>query len=72
MLKTELVAKVAENAGLSKTQADAAINALVETITEALVSGDKISLKGFGTVVTGTLLGGKIKKDQEAFLYRCL
>ncbi len=49
MLKTELVAKVAENAGLSKTQADAAINALVETITEALVSGDKISLKGFGT-----------------------
>ena len=27
------------------------------------------TLKGFGTVVTGTLLGGKIKKDQEAFLY---
>lgn len=27
------------------------------------------TLKGFGTVVTGTLLGGKIKKEQEAFLY---
>lgn len=27
------------------------------------------SLKGFGTIVTGTLLGGKIKKDQEAYLY---
>lgn len=27
------------------------------------------SLKGFGTIVTGTLLGGNIKKDQEAYLY---
>lgn len=27
------------------------------------------SLKGFGTIVTGTLLGGSIKKDQEAYLY---
>lgn len=27
------------------------------------------TLKGFGTVVTGTLLGGRIKKEQEAFLY---
>lgn len=49
MNKTELVEKVAEAAGLNKTQADAAINALVDTLTDVLKAGDKITLKGFGT-----------------------
>ena len=49
MNKTELVEKVAESAGLTKTQAEAAINAFVETITDGLKAGDKITLKGFGT-----------------------
>lgn len=49
MKKTELVEKVATSAGLTKTQADAAINAMVEALTEVLEAGDKISLKGFGT-----------------------
>ena len=49
MNKTELVEKVAESAGLTKTQAEAAINAFVETITAGLKAGDKITLKGFGT-----------------------
>ena len=49
MNKTELVEKVAESAGLTKTLAEAAINAFVETITDGLKAGDKITLKGFGT-----------------------
>lgn len=49
MNKTELVEKVATSAGLTKTQADAAVNALVATLTDVLKSGDKITLKGFGT-----------------------
>ena len=49
MLKTELISKVAEKSGLTKIQADAAMNAMIETITEALAEGDKISLKGFGS-----------------------
>ena len=49
MKKTELVEKVAETTGLPKTQAEAAINAFVSTITDALKEGDKINLKGFGT-----------------------
>ena len=49
MKKTELVEKVAETTGLPKTQAEAAINAFVTTITDALKEGDKINLKGFGT-----------------------
>lgn len=49
MNKTELVEKVADNAGLTKSQAEAAVNAFVETLTDVLVAGDKIALKGFGT-----------------------
>ena len=49
MNKTQLVEKVATSAGLTKTQADAAVNAFVETLTDVLKAGDKITLKGFGT-----------------------
>lgn len=49
MNKTELVEKVVASTGLSKTQADAALNAFVEAVTDALKTGDKVSLKGFGT-----------------------
>lgn len=49
MNKTEFVEKVAENAGLTKVQAEAAVNAFVDTLTDVLKSGDKINLKGFGT-----------------------
>ena len=49
MNKTELVAAVAEKAGLSKKDADAAVAAFVATVEEALKKGDKVSLVGFGT-----------------------
>ena len=49
MNKTELVANVAEKAGLSKKDAEKALSAVIESIEEALVEGDKIQLIGFGT-----------------------
>ena len=49
MKKAELTAIVAEKAGLTKKDADAAISAVVEAVTEALVKGDKVQLVGFGT-----------------------
>ena len=49
MNKTELIAAVAENAGLSKKDSEAAIKALTEVITDALKSVDKVQLVGFGT-----------------------
>lgn len=49
MNKTELIAEVAEKAGLTKKDADAAVKAVVDAITEALVKGDKVQLVGFGT-----------------------
>ena len=48
MNKTELIAEVALKAGLSKKDAEKAVNAAVDTITEALVNGDKVQLVGFG------------------------
>ncbi len=49
MNKTELVAAIAEKAQISKKDADKAVAALIETVTETLKSGDKIQLVGFGT-----------------------
>ena len=49
MNKTELVANVAEKAGLSKKDAEKALSAVIESVEEALVEGDKVQLIGFGT-----------------------
>jgi DNA-binding protein HU-beta len=47
--KTELVANVAEKAGLTKKDAEKAVNALFSSIEEALVKKDKVQMIGFGT-----------------------
>ncbi|EEQ48581.1 HU family DNA-binding protein [Selenomonas flueggei] len=47
--KQELVANVAEQASLTKKDAEKAVNALFETIKGALSEGDKVQLIGFGT-----------------------
>lgn len=49
MNKTELIDAMAEKTGLTKKNAEAALNAFVETVSEQLVKGDKVSLVGFGT-----------------------
>ena len=48
MNKTELIAEVAKKAGLSKKDAEKALNATLETVAETLVKGDKVQLVGFG------------------------
>ena len=52
MNKTELIAAVAENTGLSKKDSDAAVNAVLNTITEMLKADEKIQLVGFGSFET--------------------
>lgn len=49
MLKTELVALVAENAGLTSRQASECVASFIEQITNALARGEKVSLIGFGS-----------------------
>lgn len=52
MNKTELIAEVANKAGLSRKDAEKVLGAVVETITEAVVKGDKVQLVGFGSFET--------------------
>jgi DNA-binding protein HU-beta len=49
MNKSELIDAVATSAGLTKVDAAKAIDALVETIVEAVANDDGVSLVGFGT-----------------------
>ena len=48
MNKAELIATVAEVAGLSKKDSEKAVNATFDAITAALEKGEKVSLVGFG------------------------
>lgn len=52
MNKTELINVVAEKAAISKKDATATVAAVFDAIEEALVSGDKVQLIGFGTFET--------------------
>ena len=49
MNKTDLIAAVAEKAGLAKTDTKKALEAFVATVSEELAKGEKIALIGFGT-----------------------
>ncbi|HIQ83133.1 MAG TPA: HU family DNA-binding protein [Candidatus Pullichristensenella stercorigallinarum] len=49
MNKVTLVAKIAEKSGLSKKQAELALGAFIDSVTEALKEGDKVQMMGFGT-----------------------
>ena len=48
MNKTELVEAIASSTEMTKTDVDKVVTAFVDVVTEALVKGDKVSLKGFG------------------------
>jgi DNA-binding protein HU-beta len=49
MKKDELVSAIAESTDLSKADADRALKAVVDAITGAVASGDKVQIPGLGT-----------------------
>ena len=49
MNKNELITKVADSSGLSKTDAGNAVDSVIESIVGALKAGDDVRLVGFGT-----------------------
>jgi DNA-binding protein HU-beta len=51
--KADLVNAMAEKAGLSKTDAEKALKAFTDAVTEALKAGEKVALVGFGTFSVG-------------------
>lgn len=68
MNKTELIAAVAEKAGMSKKDSEKAVNAAFDTITEALAAGDKVQLVGFGAFEVkerGARIGRNPKTKEE-------
>jgi DNA-binding protein HU-beta len=52
MNKTELVSEIAKNSGLTKTDSEKALNALIVSVETALKKGDDVRLVGFGTFTT--------------------
>lgn len=52
MNRTDLIAAIAEKAGMTKKDAEAALSATLEAITNTLKKGDKVQLVGFGTFET--------------------
>ncbi len=49
MNKSELIAAIAEKAGLSKKDSEKALNAFIDSVVDVLKEGDKVTLIGFGT-----------------------
>jgi DNA-binding protein HU-beta len=49
MNKAELISHLADEAGITKTQANTALDAFVDAVTKTLKKGDKVTLVGFGT-----------------------
>jgi DNA-binding protein HU-beta len=53
MTKADLVSKIAGSGGVTKAQAEKAVEGFVAAVSEALASGDKVTLVGFGTFSVG-------------------
>ncbi len=49
MNKTELIAVLADKTGLQKRDAEKAVNAFVDIVTESLIKDEKVQLVGFGS-----------------------
>lgn len=64
MNKTELIASIAEKAGLSKKDAEKALNAFIGSVQEALIKGDKVQLVGFGSFETRARAARKGRNPQ--------
>ena len=68
MTKVELIAAVANEANLTKKDAEAAVNSTLNAITNALKEGDKVQLVGFGSfeVKTRAARVGRNPKTKES------
>lgn len=49
MNKAELISKIADDAGITKSQANEALDSFIEAVTKTLKGGGKVTLVGFGT-----------------------
>ena len=68
MNKTQLIQKIAENGNMTKKEAELALNAVINTISDAVVAGEKVQVSGFGSfdVKTRDARMGRNPKTGEA------
>ena len=64
MNKGDLVAAVADQADLNKTQAAAALEAVLDSITASLKKGDEVRLVGFGTFLVSDRPAGEARNPR--------
>ena len=64
MNKNDLVQKLAERTGLSKMDAQKAVDGVFELITDSLKRGDEARVTGFGVFVVSSRAGGKGRNPQ--------
>jgi DNA-binding protein HU-beta len=64
MNKSDLIGKMASDAGITKIQAQAALNSFISATTGALKADDKVILVGFGTFSTSTRSARKGRNPQ--------
>jgi len=62
--KNDLVQKLADRTGLSKMDAQKAVDGVFEVVTEALKAGDEVRITGFGVFVVSSRAGGKGRNPQ--------
>lgn len=64
MNRVELVAAMAEKSGISKKDAEKALNAFMDTVKEELQAGKKVQLVGFGTFEVTTRAARESRNPQ--------
>ncbi|MBN8552716.1 MAG: HU family DNA-binding protein [Caulobacterales bacterium] len=64
MTKAELIAAMADGAGLSKEQAKKALDAFTDSVTDSLKRGDDVRLVGFGTFAAVTRKAGMARNPR--------
>ena len=64
MNKAELINKIADDTGITKTQANAALDSFIEAVTKTLKGGGKVTLVGFGTFVVSKRKARKGRNPQ--------
>ena len=64
MNKNDLTQQVSDRAGIGKTEATKAVDAVFDVITEALKGGDEVRLTGFGVFAVAARAGGKGRNPQ--------
>jgi DNA-binding protein HU-beta len=64
MNKGELIAAIAEKSGLTRTQSGETLDAVIESITDALKKGEDVKIVGFGTFVVTNRAAGTARNPR--------